>query len=84
MVLFVAEDKAFIPNNEPDHQNGGKKMKGKFREPPFDILPPVLRIIIFKISQPGDEGEPDDIVLSDDEAQDSEEAGEPETPFQGK
>ena len=78
MVFSVSENKPFIPNDKQDHQERREKVEREFWEPLPDVSPAVLRIIILEVNKQANKSKPDDIVLSDEEAQDPENSGEPE------
>jgi len=77
MVPSVSENKIFIPNKKEDHQDCRKKKERKFRKPFLDVLPTILGVVIFEVGDPSNKHEPQDIVLTHDDAQDAENAGKP-------
>ena len=81
MVLVFLESEAFVPDSKRDERDYGQKKEKELMDPPLDVLPSVLRVVILKVDQRCDEGEPDDVVLADKHAEEAEKTGDPRAVF---
>ena len=74
----VSEDEALVPNDEHDDQGYCEEEKKELGDPLFNIFPFMLRIIVLSVYDQTDECHADNVILTNEKAQDAEDAGEPE------